>query len=150
MRPRSEEARRERIEKLYEKSRRFFPGVAEITAEELARRIGEKDLVVVDVRASHEQAVSMITGAISRREFESDPEAFSGATVVAYCTIGHRSGLYVQKLADRGWHALNLRGAILAWTHAGGALVDPEGPTRRVHVWSRKTSFAADEYEPVW
>ena len=147
--PRSDEAKRERIEAACRKSKRLFPETGELTAEELLERLDEENLVIVDVRRPDEQAVSMIVGAITADEFDRNQEAYEGATVVAYCTLGHRSGLYAQELARRGWNALNLRGAMLAWTHVGGALVDENGPTRRVHIWS-PPSLAAEGYEPVW
>lgn len=44
-----------------------------------------------------------------------------------------------------------MKGAILAWTHSGGELVDSAGnPTRRVHVHSKKSDLVADGYEGVW
>jgi rhodanese-related sulfurtransferase len=147
--PKSDEAKRQRIDAVYGRSKRLFPEVGEITAEELKKRLGEKDLVVVDVRRPDEQAVSMIAGAITSDDFDSNREAYEGATVVAYCTVGHRSGLYAQGLASQGWTALNLKGAILAWTHVEGALEDEDGPTRKVHIWS-PPSLVAEGYEPVW
>jgi sodium/bile acid cotransporter 7 len=146
----SDEAKRERIEAIYRKSKRSFPRIADLTAEDLQGRLVEEKLVVVDVRSPEEQAVSMIDGATTSREFEARLEAYEGATVVAYCTMGHRSGLFVQELQSRGWTALNLVGAILAWTHVGGALADGDGPTRMVHVWGRQYNLAADGYEAVW
>ncbi len=146
----SDEAKRERIEAIYRKSKRSFPRIADLTAEELQGRLAEENVVVVDVRSPEEQAVSMIDGAITSGEFEARLEAYEGATVVAYCTLGHRSGLYVQELQSRGWTALNLIGAIVAWTHVGGALADGDGPTRMVHVWDRRYNLAAEGYEPVW
>ena len=150
MTAKSDEAKRERIEAIYDKSKRSFPKIADLTAEELQGRLAEENVVVVDVRSPEEQAVSMIDGAITSREFEGHLEAYEGATVVAYCTLGHRSGLYVQELQGRGWTALNLIGAILAWTHVGGALTDGDGPTRMVHVWGRRYNLAAEGYEAVW
>lgn len=147
--PRSDEAKRDRIEAMYRRSKRLFPDTPELTVEELKERLGEENLVIVDVRRPDEQAVSMITGAITADEFDSKQDEYEGATVVAYCTVGHRSGLYAQELANRGWNALNLRGAILAWTHVGGPLEDENGPTQRVHIWS-PPSLVAEGYEPVW
>ncbi len=150
MRAMSDEAKRKRIEAIYRKCKRSFPRIADLTAEELQGRPAEKKIVVVDVRSPEEQAVSMIDGAITSGEFEAGLGAYEGATVVAYCTMGHRSGLYVEELQGRGWTALNLVGAILAWTHVGGALADGDGPTRMVHVWGRQYNLAAEGYEAVW
>ena len=150
MTAKSDEAKRERIEAIYRRSKRSFPKIADLTAEELQRRLAGENMVVVDVRSPEEQAVSMIDGAITSDEFEAGLDAYEGATVVAYCTLGHRSGLYVQELQSRGWTALNLIGAIVAWTHGGGALVDGDGPTRMVHVWDRRYNLTAGGYQPVW
>ncbi len=148
----ADRANRERIEALYERSRSHFPEVDEITAEELLeRRAAGEELLLVDVREPAEQAVSRIAGAVPRVEFERRADKWAGRTVVTYCTLGHRSGLYARQLRARGWQVLNLRGSILAWTHAGGPLVDGgEAPTRRVHVYGPRWSLAAAAYEPVW
>jgi rhodanese-related sulfurtransferase len=145
----TDEAKRKRIDAVYRRSRKAFPEVGEMTAAELKEKLEDKDLVIVDVRRPDEQAVSMIVGAITAEQFERDRETYEGATVVAYCTVGHRSGLYAQQLARQGWNALNLKGAILSWTHVGGELEDENGPTRRVHIWSPPV-LVAEGYEPVW
>ena len=127
-----------------------LPGVPELTVDELRQLQSQEEIVLVDVRTPDEQVVSMIPGAITATDFEDNRRSYEGATVVTYCTIGGRSGKYAKGLVDAGVKAFNLRGAILAWTHAGGELVDTEGPTRRVHVHGRKFDLTADGYEPVW
>jgi sodium/bile acid cotransporter 7 len=149
-RTRTDEEKQGRIEALYAKSKRLFPEIAELTVEELDG-LGEGDeIVLVDVRKPTEQAISMIPGAITSDEFVGSWEQYVGRTVVAYCTIGHRSGLFVKDLHARGWSAFNLKGAILSWTHAGRDLVNAQGATRKVHVNGPKWSLAASGYEPVW
>lgn len=142
--------KRQEIEQKYQKSRKLFSEVPEITAEELLHRVEEEDLVIVDARSPQEQAVSMLPGAITAEQFEADRQKFQGRAVVTYCTIGHRSGLFAQQLHAQGCRVSNLKGAILSWTHAGGELVDATGPTKRVHVHSRKMDLIAEGYEPVW
>ncbi len=127
-----------------------LPGVPELTPDELRQLQSQQEILIVDVRTPDEQVVSMIPGAITASEFEGNRQAYQGATVVTYCTIGGRSGRFAKGLVDAGVKAFNLRGAILAWTHAGGELVDTEGPTRRVHVHGRKFDLTADGYESVW
>lgn len=149
--PASEAGKRERIAELYSGYHEKFPEVPDISAAELEGRLGEPDLVLVDVREPEERHVSTLPGAISQEEFEAREAELTGRRVVTYCTIGYRSGLYAQRLRREGWDAVNLEGSILAWTHAAGPLVDPEGhPTRRVHVFGRRWNLAADGYEPVW
>ena len=138
------------IERLYARSKRQFPEVADLTVEELDRLRETTDVMLVDVRNPPEQAVSIIPGSITSTELENDPGAYTGRTLVTYCTIGHRSGLYAQKLQAAGFQVFNLKGAILAWTHAQRELVDAQGPTRRVHVAGAQWSLEASTYDPVW
>ena len=146
-----DDSRRQRIAALYERSKGHFPEVDDITPEELLElaAAGEAPLIV-DCRTPEEQAVSMIEGAIPAAELEADPPDPDSTTVVTYCTIGHRSGLYARRLQARGWRVRNLAGSILSWTHADGPLVDADGPTRRVHVAGPKWSLEASGYDPVW
>jgi len=147
----SDEQKRERIESLYQKYQRKFPEVEGVTATEAIADLEEgRELVLVDVRKPEEQAISMIPGAITQQEFEERQKALRGKTVITYCTAGYRSGLYAKKLQKKGWEVLNLEGSLLAWTHAGGPLVDSEGPTKRVHVYSADWSLEAEDYTPVW
>ncbi|MCA9573435.1 MAG: tetratricopeptide repeat protein, partial [Myxococcales bacterium] len=84
---------------------------------------------VVDVREPAEQAVSMIPGAIPATTFEAHPEDYAGKEVVAYCTIGYRSGQWAKAWRAKGVDVRNLKGSLLLWTHAGGALVHDGAPT---------------------
>ena len=94
--------KRQEIEQKYQKSRKLFSEVPELTAEQLQQRRTEGDLIIVDVRNPDERAVSMIPGAITTEQFEADREAYQGRSVVTYCTIGHRSGLFAQQLHSQG------------------------------------------------
>ena len=73
----------QKIESMYERSRRSFPDVPEITAEDALRLMDEEGTVLVDVRTPTEQAVSMIPGAITAEEFEANRAQHEGATVLA-------------------------------------------------------------------
>ncbi len=146
----NDESKLQTIETNYQKSQRKFKEVPEISAEELLQRIGQADLVLVDVREPYEREVSMLPGAITSQQFEQDPSAYQGKTVVTYCTIGHRSGLYAQKLCAAGCDVLNLKGSVLSWTHVGGEFFDTNGPTKRVHINNPKANLIAEGYDPVW
>ncbi|MEZ5331151.1 MAG: rhodanese-like domain-containing protein [Thermoanaerobaculia bacterium] len=149
--PASEAGREQRIAELYAGYHEKFPEVPDISATELESHLEDPGLVLVDVREARERNVSTLPGALSAEEFEAREDELRGRRVVTYCTIGYRSGLYAERLRQEGWDAVNLEGSILAWTHAGGPLVDPEGrPTHRVHVYGRRWNLAADGYEPVW
>src|SRR3990172_5078091 len=77
--------------------------VPTIRADSLKARLGDTNLVLVDVRLPGEQKVSMLPGALAPREFaEKFRGGFpAGKTVVTYCTIGYRSGKYAEQLLEK-------------------------------------------------
>jgi sodium/bile acid cotransporter 7 len=148
--PASDEARRERITRLYKEYRKSFPEVAGVSPAGLRLLRERVNVVLVDVRSAEERAISVIPGAVAVEDFEADLDRYRDAAVVTYCTIGLRSGLYAQRLLRDGTRAFNLEGSILAWVHEGGTLQGPEGTTRRVHVYGRRWNLVPDGYEAVW
>ncbi|MBX3177703.1 MAG: rhodanese-like domain-containing protein [Candidatus Hydrogenedentes bacterium] len=149
--PEDDAARRERIETLYQDYRRDFPDVNEVTPQGLLDLRAAGDVVIVDVRTREEQRVSALPGAIARAEFEANRERYRDFTVVTYCTIGARSGAYAERLRGEGCEVFNLKGSVLAWTHAGMMLVDGEGrETRTVHTYGPQWDLVAEGYESVW
>ena len=139
-----------RIREMYDGYRQEFPSVPGMTAAELMSVPPDGNIVLVDVREPEEQQVSMIPGAISAKEFEAARESYRDSQIVVYCTIGARSGHYAAALIADGFAARNLEGSILSWTHAGGSLRGPAGPTKDVHVYGRTWNLAADGYHAVW
>ena len=148
--PKTDRAKRARIEELFRRYQRSFPDTPHVTVAELRAAMQSADVVLVDVREERERRVSMIPGAISAKQFEANPSEYRGRRIIAYCTIGYRSGMYAKKLRGQGWQVANLKGSILAWTHAGQEVVNESGPTRRVHVWGRKWDLLPAGYEAVW
>jgi rhodanese-related sulfurtransferase len=122
--------------------------VPQISASEAMSRRG--DLVFVDVRTEAERAVSIIPGAVTAEAVEREPARFQGRQLVAYCTIGLRSGRWARTQRDRGLDVVNLRGSLLAWTFAGGPLALNGVDTRRVHTFARRWAVVAPGYEAVW
>jgi len=150
--PATDAAREAKIAQMYAHYHEDFPDVPDVDPKGYEQLVAEgKPVVLVDVRTPEEQAVSMIPGAITEPQFEQHEDAYQGDVVVTYCTIGARSGEYAKKLRAQGWDARNMAGSILAWTHAGGPLVGPDGkPTQRVDVYGKKWDLAAKGYESTW
>jgi rhodanese-related sulfurtransferase len=147
----SNQDRLARIEEMVAGFKPKFRDVPVVQAAALKAELASGGTVLVDVRSDEERAISMIAGAISSAEFERQAAELEGSPVVTYCTIGYRSSAYAEKLLRDGWNVRNLEGSILAWTHAGGELVDPAGnPTRRVNVYAERWNLVADGYEPVY
>ncbi len=155
--PGDDAGRAEAVARMVADLHQKFPGVPNVAVAEARGWIGRDDVVFVDVREPGEQAVSMIPGARPASEVEAalreDPAAFSGKTLVAYCTIGHRSSEWVAAHAPKlpqGARALNLEGSLLTWTHAEAPLLHNDAPTRRVHVYGPRWNLAPTSYEAVW
>jgi len=147
----SSEGNLEKIDALYQQSKSAFPDAPDISADELIKRMKTEEMILVDNRAKAERDVSMIPGAVSESDFESNIESYAESMVVVYCTIGDRSGHYTQKLREKNIDAINLRGGVLAWAHAGGTFTDSQGnETDRVHVYGRKWNLLPEGYEAVW
>ncbi len=138
------------LEQLYFQLKPKFADAVEVTLDQLERD-QEGEVIWVDVRTAREQAVSTIPGAITAKQFEQSPDRYSTANLVAYCTIGYRSGKFAIKWRKRGYRISNLKGGVLAWAHADKLFQTPSGEqTRRVHTYGRDWDFLPEGYSAVW
>ena len=142
-----------RIEYLYKgysDSGRYFGDIAEITASKLLQMKNLGNVVIVDSKTPDEYHVSMIPDAITKVEFESNLDKYRNAAIVVYCTIGVRSGKYVESLLNMGFDAYNLKGGVLMWAHGGGKFVDRnDKDTKRVHIFGSKWDLLPAGYEGI-
>ncbi len=131
-------------------------GAPSINVAEAMEMIEAQDALVLDVRDSRESATSHLRGAeqFTLEDLEAGrlPEgARRGRPIITYCTIGYRSGVAATLLAEKGHEAHNLRGGILALAQASAPLVDREGPTWKVHTWSKGFAWLlAADHEAIW
>ncbi|MDY6971358.1 MAG: rhodanese-like domain-containing protein [Thermodesulfobacteriota bacterium] len=146
----TDDDKKRRIDELYEGYKKEFPGVAFFSADQTMQVMSRIKMILVDIREPEEQEVSMIDGAITEREFFGNYSIYQNHIVVAYCTIGSRSGKFVQKLSKKGISSFNLSGGILAWLHAGGAVHRDGTRVKRVHVYGKKWDLAPSTIETVW
>ena len=110
----------------------------------------EERFVIVDVRAKSETDVSIIPGAITKAEFEKTKSQHQGKMVIAYCTVGCRSGTFAKKLRSNGWNAWNYKGSILDWCENQLPVVTKDGEnTNRVHTYSSEYSLAPGYFAVV-
>lgn len=139
----------QRIEELFAADNSSREDAPFISVEEWLQLLNQESVLLVDVRTKEEQQISMIPGAISKEEFESNLEKYRSCKVISYCTIGGRAGAYTQGLRKRGIDAFNLKGSVLLWAHAG--FVDSAGQeTTRVHVSGSKWDLLPQGYEAIW
>jgi len=132
-----------------------FPDTPDISVAQLLTSEKENPdppYLLVDCRTPDEQAVSVIPDSITRSDFDAHQKNYTERTVVVYCTIGYRSGLYTRELNQRGIKALNLKGGVLAWALARQPFLNPEtnNETKRVHVFGPDWNLLPPDYTPVF
>jgi rhodanese-related sulfurtransferase len=123
----------------------------------LLQILDDTNLVLIDIRQSNEQVVSMLPHALTTAQFA---EKFrkgipAEKKIVVYCTIGYRSGKYGETLAKQGIKSLNLEGGLLAWSHIQGPLLFKNAsgewvPTNRIHTYSKEWNLVHPDYVGVW
>jgi sodium/bile acid cotransporter 7 len=149
-RPLSDGEKKETVYRMYQEYKgEDFPGVRDISPQEAMALVPSGDVVFVDTRRSEEMDVSTLPNAITQEEFLADVSRYQGQTIVAYCTISYRSGLFAEEMADRGVTVYNLKGGILAWALEGGKVYDADGKTKRIHVYGKKWNYAPAGYDTV-
>jgi rhodanese-related sulfurtransferase len=149
MTPMNNQHREEAIRQLYLNYKKCFPEVPEVSPQEAMKLVQEGQAVLVDVRPAAERAVSRLPGAISKTEFLNSRESYAGKTIIAYDTIGYRSGLFVEALRKKGRDIANLQEGLLGWLRAGGKIYDDHGETRRVHIYGPMWNYAPANCEAV-
>lgn len=135
--------RRPSMEALVAKIDRDFPNVAQITTEELARRIatGEK-VTLFDVRSAEEYQAGHLPGAEWIEEGTPAEIAIgrlkaSPGEPVLYCSVGYRAAQMAEALSDAGWtNATVLRGSIFQWVEEGREIQTTAGEVPVVHPHS--------------
>jgi len=145
----AEKARR--VFEMYEDYKRSsFPDIEDIPPREALKLLDEGNVLFVDVRSHDEQTTSMLPGAITEKEFRDDPNAYVDRTIISYCTVSYRSGLFAREFKEKGMRVLNLKGGLLGWVHEGGVVYHQGKETKQVHVYGRNWDLAPDKYETTF
>ena len=97
--------------------------------------------VLLDVRTLAEWNVSHLPRARRVDPKATAQEAAGGLPkdvwIVAYCSVGYRSGLLARRLRSAGFtHVQDLEGSIFQWANEGRPLVQDGHPARQVHPYS--------------
>ena len=140
--------KKDTVYRMYTDYKKEFPQVRDISPQQAMELLNEETVVFVDTRKPSEMAVSKLPGAVSDRDFLNHIDRYRDKTIVSYCTISYRSGLFAREMAGRGITVINLQGGILAWILEKGKVYDKGGnPVKRVHVFGDKWDYAPDGYE---
>lgn len=143
------QSNREIVYKMYTGYQTDFSDVQDINAKDAINELNSGRLLFVDVRTTREMAVSMLPGAISKEEFLNNRNLHQGKTIIAYCTIGYRSGLFAAEMEKNGSMVYNLSAGILGWTHEGGKVYDSRGIVKRIHVYGKDWDYAPEGFDTV-
>ena len=146
----SDAEKKETVYRMYDVYKEDFPNVRDLSPQQAMELLKRDKLVFVDTRRPEEIAVSMLPGAVSRQDFLEHKDQYRDKTIVAYCTISYRSGVFARDRAKEGITVLNLQAGILAWLLEGGKVYDKSGnEVKRVHVYGDKWDYAPAGYETV-
>ncbi|MXW01955.1 MAG: rhodanese-like domain-containing protein [Holophagales bacterium] len=127
--------------------RASFPGVPQMSIEELDRRLEEEPPpLVIDVREPFEYEVSHLPGAVHAQGgdiAEAVAAADRDRPIVLYCSVGYRSSAAVADLIqlhdpdilDRVW---NLEGSIFEWANSGRPVYRGGVEVDRVHPYDKQ------------
>lgn len=137
------------VYEMYEEYSKEFPDVKYIYPVEAMSLYREDKLVFVDVREEEELEISMLPGAITKGDFLRDPKGFGTRKIVAYCTIGSRSGIFAKEMAENKIDIYNLKGSMLAWILEGGKIYHGNKETKHIHVYGKKWNLVPEDYDVV-
>ncbi|TKG93467.1 rhodanese-like domain-containing protein [Puteibacter caeruleilacunae] len=104
----------------------------DLTANEFAKMIKEKNIVLVDVRTASEFEDAHLESAILIDFFDPNfkqniSSLSKKRTICVYCRSGNRSGKTMKLLADLGYkHVINLAGGIKGWKAEGLETVESQ------------------------
>lgn len=139
----------ETVYAMYAEYKNDFPAVTDIDPRQAMQLADDGQVIFIDTRKPAEMAVSMLPGAVPKAAFLADIDRYRGQTLVGYCTISYRSGVFARQMAEKGVEIRNLRGGILAWTLEGGTVYDEGKPVKRIHVYGDKWDYAPRDYQSV-
>ena len=127
--------------------RASFPGVPQMSVEELDRRLkNETPPLIIDVREPFEYEVSHLPGAVHAQGADIASlitEAEPDRPVVLYCSVGYRSSAAVADLIQLndpgiGGRVWNLEGSIFEWANSGRAVYRGEKQVGEVHPYGKQ------------
>ncbi len=119
-----------------------------MTAKRLKRIINDPNLILIDVRTPAECNVSLLPHAVTRSQFEKKyaDQDLSDNKIIVYCTIGERSGRYVETMRKRYPNMYNLIGGILSWSLENGELYKKSASgkwvkTNDAHTYNKEWNY---------
>lgn len=138
---------------VYEMYRQYkkndFPSIQDISPHQAMKMMQDRQVIFIDTRKPVEMKISMLPHALKKEEFLKHLLKYKDMTLIGYCTISYRSGLFAKEMESKGITIYNLTGGLLAWVLEGGKVFNAEGETRRIHVYGKKWNYPPDGYESI-
>lgn len=131
-----------------------YPDVPQVSVDELRQRPTEPAVLLFDVRAPVEFAVSHLQGARSTPDEAAALVELQGVPhereILLYCSVGMRSSALAEKLLAHGYtRVANLEGGIFTWANAGLPVYRGEEPVSAVHPFDERWGvLLAAEHHP--
>jgi len=105
-------------------SKRFLQRarMKEYSASEVAQRLQDTSVLLLDVRTRDERKSSAIQGSIhiplgELKDKMKTLERYKQKEIICYCHSGSRSSAAVLLLQKNGFHAVNMKGGITGWKY---------------------------------
>ena len=126
--------------------RNKFPSVTQLSTNDYDAWMKDptrKKPLLLDARKPEEFSVSHLRYAINVADDPQIVEALKSypkdSPIVAYCSVGYRSSMLVEKLKAQGYeNVVNLEGSIFQWANEGRPIFQNEQPTNQVHPYDKK------------
>jgi rhodanese-related sulfurtransferase len=114
-----------------------------------------EEIMVLDTRSAKEFKVSHLQGAtfinydaLKDQNLKRLPK---DKTLIVYCSVGYRSERVGERLKALGFkNVYNLYGGIFEWVNQGKPIVNAQGPTQKVHAYSRTWGVWLNKGEKVY
>lgn len=115
----------------------------------------KSQVILLDTRTKQEFDVSHLPNArfVGYDEFDLKQlqRVPKNAKLVVYCSVGYRSEKIGEKLKKAGYtNVYNLYGGIFEWVNGGFAVYDAQGPTQKVHAYSKAWGIWLNKGEKVY
>ena len=147
------EARMNSLENIHKTIVTDYPGISHISRAAMAQSLASEEFLILDTRPQEEYEVSHIKGAlqvnpdISPEDFKTQfGHAVKNKKVIVYCSVGHRSSHFGQRLQSTALSAgavsvHNLEGGLFGWHNDVRPVENAKGATTHIHpynaLWGR-------------
>lgn len=126
--------------------REQYPSVVQISTLQLAQLLSTADAekpILLDVRESHEYAISHLQNALKASTKEEADEILKNREkkhlIVVYCSLGFRSCNLAEQLTASGFERVyNLEGGIFKWANEGRPVYNNDQQATHVHPFSEE------------